>query len=94
MSTDGGMPIMPLVHGRDVSRITPIPWDIILPHERQAQKNHYQSLERLAERGGLGLDEAIAILEDRPWHKMDEIVALERLSEIIRKATADLPQSD
>lgn len=30
-----------------------IPWDLIAPHEEQAQINHSQSLQRLAERGGL-----------------------------------------
>ena len=30
-----------------------IPWSVIAPHEAQCQKNHGQSLERLAERGGL-----------------------------------------
>jgi hypothetical protein len=32
------------------------------PHEEQALANHGQTLKRLAERGGLGLGEAIAIL--------------------------------
>jgi lambda repressor-like predicted transcriptional regulator len=48
-----------------------IPWDIVAPHEAQARENHYQSLERLAQRGGLGWDEMAAVLEDRPWRKMD-----------------------
>ena len=30
-----------------------IPWSMIRPHERQAERNHSQSLERLAQRGGL-----------------------------------------
>ena len=49
-----------------------IPWAMIAPHEVQALKNHCkQSLERRAERGGLGADEAIAVLEDRQWAQMD-----------------------
>jgi hypothetical protein len=44
-----------------------LPWVLIAPHARQAQRNHSQTLERLAERGGLSFDEAAAILEDRPW---------------------------
>ncbi len=47
-----------------------IPWWIIAPHEKQALRNHGgQTLERLAERGGLGPSEALAVLEDRefPW---------------------------
>lgn len=42
-----------------------IPWSMIAPHERQARENHDQSLERLAQRGGLGPYEACLVLEDR-----------------------------
>jgi hypothetical protein len=45
-----------------------IPWRMILPHEGQALRNHgEQSLERLASRGGLSPDEALAVLDDRSW---------------------------
>jgi len=42
-----------------------IPWEMLAPHARQAMANHDQTLERLAERGGLDPYEAICILEDR-----------------------------
>lgn len=48
--------------------------------EAQAQRNHGQSLERLAERGGLGADEALAIAERRRWEKLREIEALKALA--------------
>jgi hypothetical protein len=41
-----------------------IPWEIIAPHERQADINHGQTLERLAERGGLSWSELDAVLND------------------------------
>jgi hypothetical protein len=44
---------------------TTIPWAMIEPHEAQARKNHYQSLERLNERGGLSPCEIVAVLEDK-----------------------------
>lgn len=44
-----------------------IPWAMIAPHERQALRNHDQSLERLAERGGLDCIEALAVLDDKPY---------------------------
>jgi hypothetical protein len=28
-----------------------VPWDFLAPHEAQAQRNHSQTLKRLAERG-------------------------------------------
>lgn len=41
-----------------------LPWALIAPHEKQAMKNHGQTLERLAERGGLCFTEAYATLRD------------------------------
>ncbi len=75
-----GMPI--LGHGE----MLPIPWDVILPHEAQAQINHGQALRMLARRGGLDVSEAVAVLEDRLWRRMDETGAIVRLAELVRKA--------
>lgn len=47
-----------------------IPWSMIEPCEKQAQLNHDQSLERLAERGGLAPCEALAVLDGRKWKQM------------------------
>jgi hypothetical protein len=62
-----------------------IPWEMIAPCERQAQSNHQQSLERLAERGGLDPTEALAVLESRRWHWMDPAFALASLAEAVRR---------
>ncbi len=75
-----GMPIM-------AKGALPLPWSIIEPHEAQALKNHGQTLERLAERGGLSACEAVAILEDRSWHRMSEEDAFIRLANIVKEAT-------
>lgn len=47
-----------------------IPWEMIAPHERQADRNHSQTLDGLNRRGGLSACEALAVLEDRPWRRM------------------------
>lgn len=61
-----------------------IPWDMIAPHEEQAKANHAgQSLEGLAARGGLDRSEAIAVLTDRAWERMDEDRAVEVLSALV-----------
>ena len=39
-----------------------VPWAFMAPHEAQARKNHGQTLEGLAERGGLGCAEAWVIV--------------------------------
>ena len=44
-----------------------LPWTMIAPYESIAQRNHSQSLERLAQRGGLSPFEAVLVLESRPF---------------------------
>lgn len=67
--------------------IVGLPWEMIAPHEQQAQRNHGgQTLKRLAERGGLSNSEALAVLEDRPWKGMDPQVAYQQLLDRIMKA--------
>lgn len=52
-----------------------IPYDIIKPHEEQALKNHYQTLDRLAARGGLSWAEAYAVLTDSKFPYGDKYVS-------------------
>lgn len=66
-----GRTVMPIMGSLLMSEI---PWAMISPHERQAQINHGQSLERLAQRGGLGASEAIAIIEGRRWRDVKPCV--------------------
>lgn len=67
MSTPDYMPIIG----------TPLLLPMRLLNEEWAQKNHGQSLARLAERKGLDLSEAAAIHQCRPWRAMttDEAIA-------------------
>lgn len=45
-----------------------IPWDAIAPHEAQAMRNHGgQTLARLAERHGLGPNEALCVMRDQEY---------------------------
>lgn len=67
-----------------------VPWGLVEPHREQAQLNHYQSLERLAERGGLSWCELIAVLEDRPWRRMDNDIAEQQVRTLLR----DLGEAD
>lgn len=55
-----------------------VPWDMLSPHENRAYRNHGQSLEELARRGGLGWGEILAILEDRPWSSISRDEAKNR----------------
>lgn len=53
-----------------------IDWQLVADHGGQANKNHYQTVKRLAERGGLSWSELHAVLHNRPWQKMDDNTAI------------------
>ena len=48
-----------------------VPWGVLAPHDSQARSNHSQTLERLAQRGGLGVDEACAVIDGVGWGRWD-----------------------
>lgn len=87
--------VFPIMCGEQVAgHKSWIPWVVIAPHERQAQANHSQTLQRLAERGGLAPCEAVAVLEDRPWREMKQQDARYRLGRIIADyIAAAVPQA-
>lgn len=47
--------------------IRALPWAMLTPHEVQAKRNHSQSLNTLASRGGLSICEAYYILKDNNY---------------------------
>jgi len=57
-----------------------VPMAMLEPHRKQAQINHQQTIERLAQRGGLSPLELLAVLEDRPWKKMDKADAMREVA--------------
>jgi hypothetical protein len=62
-----------------------IPWDMIVSHEKQAVRNHSQTLERLAERGGLSAEEALSAINDRglSWERSDWAKANAELASLV-----------
>ena len=60
-----------------------IPWGAIEPHGHRAMQNHGQTLERLAERGGLCPSEAVAVLTDTHWDTVPEDGARARMRELV-----------
>ncbi len=57
----------PILKGERAS----IDYQLVADHAEQARANHYQSVERLAERGGLSWCELYAVLHNRRWEKID-----------------------
>lgn len=59
-----------------------VPWDLVKDHERQAQRNHYQTLDGLAGRGGLSPKELWCVVHDTDYRdakEMTEAKAIEWL---------------
>lgn len=78
-----------LLRRRGVEYLTTVPLSFVEPHESQAKHNHGgQSLQRLAERGGLSPAELVAVVEDRKWSNMADDEAL-RLIKILVKEHLD-----
>jgi hypothetical protein len=65
-------PTFPILNGNGVS----VDYQLVADHGGQAQRNHYQSVERLAQRGGLSWCELHAVLYDRAYQKMDQNTAI------------------
>jgi hypothetical protein len=64
-----------------------IPWATISPHEHQARANHGQSLEILAQRGGLSPYELLAVLLDQPFWRC----SLPEPATVIKKLKESMP---
>lgn len=60
--------------GERVIIVERLPWELFEGEsiEAQSQKNHGQSVARIAERGGYGACEALAVIACVPWQKFCE----------------------
>lgn len=69
-------------HVHDVRSPRSVPWDLVEPGRDQAMRNHDQTLERLAERGGLAPCELRCALEGKKlWPHCDPPYSAERCAE-------------
>lgn len=50
-----------------------VPWRLVAPFETQAQRNHSQTLQRLAERGGLDPVELWAVMHGMGWRDRSKL---------------------
>ena len=55
------------VHPSDRAFESCVPWQLVEPYKDRAQRNHSQSLETLASRGGLSIVELYYLLHDAPF---------------------------
>lgn len=74
-----------------------IDFALVADHGDQARKNHHQTVQRLAERGGLSWCELYAVLHNQPWKKMDQneaLIACRALEARYLAATRPAPSHD
>lgn len=78
------------------SRGAKIDLQLVEDHGKQAYSNHSQTVTRLAERGGLSWCELHAVLNNRPWQKMDENTAIAecRAIEVLYLGAFNPPATD
>ncbi|QKF52772.1 hypothetical protein [Pseudomonas graminis] len=58
---------MPVMRGVNIKQI---PMRLLQPFEKQALRNHSQSLQRLAERGGMNACEILGIIQGLSWSQL------------------------
>jgi hypothetical protein len=58
---------MPVMRGTDIKSI---PMALLQPYEEQALRNHKQSLQSLAERGGMDSCEILGIVRGLRWSQL------------------------
>jgi hypothetical protein len=65
-----------------------IPYFVMHRHAAQVLANHGRDVAAMAARGGLSASEAVAAIEGRPWHAMDEAEAAVELKRLVEQAYA------
>lgn len=75
-----------------------VPMAFLEPHRKQAESNHYQTLERLNERGGLTAWEMLAVVYDVDFRRINPSIDHEQhlgaLLEIWKMEQAAIPASN
>jgi hypothetical protein len=65
--------------------LTSVPWWLAETARGQLRRNHSQTVERLAERGGLGVVELAGALTGRSWSQLRDLTETQALAVIRRR---------
>jgi hypothetical protein len=60
-----------------------VPLALLASHEEQAKRNHSQSLQTLAERGGLSPKEILAVVLDQAYRSVESMTTDEALTQLL-----------
>ena len=67
-----------------------VPWALVAEHEAQCQRNHQQSVQRLAKRGGLSPAELLCVLRDEQFdYTMTDLQAVPQVLQRVRDWLAE-----
>lgn len=67
------------------SEIKSVPWWLAETAQGQLYRNHRQSVERLAQRGGLDIFELAGALTGRKWSQLRDLTEVQALAVIQRR---------
>lgn len=70
-----------------------IPFWVVKEHEAQAKRNHDQTVDRLAERGGLSWYELYCVLQDIHWNEDPHPIGEPMIVDVYRSRVINLVQS-
>lgn len=62
-----------------------IPYAMLLEHAEQVEASYHKPIGQLASMGGLTPEEAVCVLEDRPFERMGMTYATLRLMELVQQ---------
>lgn len=71
------------------AEIKHVPWDFMEPHQARCIQNHGKPLEDVSMQGGLTPEEALAVLEDRPFERMSMTAATLALKQKVEEWQRD-----
>ena len=72
---------------------THVPFSLVERHHGQCRRNHGQTPEELAKRGGLAVDELVAVFEDRSFSDMPLVDAVRSVNAFVREAAKTQTQT-
>lgn len=88
MTADRSFPVLRSHLPRGTTCPRSVPWSLVEPHAAQAKTNHSQTLERLAERGGLSPAELWCLVHDKSLSELPKETMVAWLVDLAAEAAS------
>ena len=73
--------LFPVMDNKDLL----VPYELVMEHNAQAFANHMQNVDRLAERGGLSVEELYYVLNDEPYDNHTCLIRSKVIDYVVNK---------